>query len=361
VRDPNGFSRNSCSAGRRLTSSAWSTTSPKGPARAWLGGRPVQTSILQRLPLAHMMFRYYMPLMPLLIEQFDLSSYDLIITSSHAVAKGVLTRPDQVHVSYVHTPFRYAWDLTHTYLRSLGRIQRLLAKPVLHYLRLWDVISAGRPDVIIANSHHVAARIGKEWRREAAVVYPPVNVDRFRHDRPRTDRFVTVSRLVPYKRVDLLVEAFNRLALPLDVIGEGTERARLERIAGPTIRLLGHVDDQDLTTRLESARAFVFAAEEDFGIAPVEAMAAGAPVIAWARGGCGETVVNGRTGFLFKDQTVDSICAAVRAFLAHSPVLLAADIAAYAERFSRPRFRTEMMQVFSDALSARGKSLPDAG
>jgi glycosyltransferase involved in cell wall biosynthesis len=155
----------------------------------------------------------------------------------------------------------------------------------------------------------------------------------------------------------LLVEAFNRLALPLDVIGEGTEHARLERIAGPTIRLLGHVDDQDLTARLESARAFVFAAEEDFGIAPVEAMSAGTPVIAWSRGGCGETVVEGKSGFLFREQSVESICSAVRAFLAHTPALSAADIATYAQKFSRARFQTEMAQVINESLAGRKKPI----
>jgi glycosyltransferase involved in cell wall biosynthesis len=326
---------------------------PPGQGRAWLGGRQVKTSILQKLPMARRSFRYYLPIMPLLIEQFDLSAYDLVISSSHAVAKGVLTRPDQIHVSYVHTPFRYAWDLTHTYLRSLGPIQRLLAKPVLHYLRLWDVLSAGRPDVIVANSRHVAARICKEWRREATVVYPPVNVARFRHDRPRSERYIAVSRLVPYKRVDLLIEAFNQLALPLDIIGDGSERHRLQRLAGPTVRLLGHLDDEQVTPMLERAKAFVFAAEEDFGIAPVEAMASGTPVIAWARGGCGETVLDGQTGILYREQGVDSICAAVRQFIERGVAWSPDRISGYALRFSRERFRAEIICAITEAIAAR--------
>ncbi len=324
---------------------------PDGNARSWLGGRRVQTSILQKLPLSRHAFRYYLPLMPLLVEQFDLSSYDLVISSSHAVAKGVLTKPDQLHVSYVHTPFRYAWDLTHTYLRSLGPIQRLLAKPVLHYLRLWDVLSAGRPDVIVANSRHVAARIRKEWRRESTVVHPPVDVDRFSHHRPRGDRFVTVSRLVPYKRVDLLIQAFNQLALPLDIIGDGSEKSHLQRLAGPTVRLLGHLDDRDLAQRLEVARAFVFAAEEDFGIAPLEAMASGAPVIAWSRGGCRETVVDGQTGILYHEQSAPAICSAVQSFIARGAEFQPAPIARHAKGFSRERFRNEMMQVVESAMA----------
>jgi glycosyltransferase involved in cell wall biosynthesis len=333
---------------------------PEGDARSWLGGRPVQTSILQKLPLSRRAFRYYLPLMPLLIEQFDLSSYDLVISSSHAVAKGVLTRPDQLHVCYVHTPFRYAWDLTHTYLRSLGPMQRLLAKPVLHYLRLWDVISAGRPDVLVANSRHVAARIRKEWRRQACVVNPPVEIERFHHDRPRSDRFITISRLVPYKCVDVLVEAFNKLALPLDIIGEGSERGRLQRLAGPTIRLLGQLDDADLTQRLESAKAFVFAAEEDFGIAPVEAMASGTPVIAWDRGGCSETVLHGETGLLYHQQSAAAICAAVREFIDCSSTFDPANIANHASAFSRRRFSAAMMQVIEEALEARNQPRRDA-
>ncbi len=326
---------------------------PPGQGRAWLGGRHVQTSILQRLPLARHSFRYYLPLMPLLVEQFDLSSYDLVISSSHAVAKGVLTRPDQVHVSYVHTPFRYAWDLTHTYLRSLGPVQRLMAKPVLHYLRLWDVLSAGRPDVIVANSRHVAARIRKEWRRSATVVHPPVDIARFRHDRPRNERFITISRLVPYKRVDLLIEAFNQLALPLDIVGEGSERRRLQRLAGSTIRLLGHLEDADLTSRLECARAFVFAAEEDFGIAPVEAMACGTPVIAWSRGGCSETVIHGITGILYEQQDVAAICAAVREFISGRMALDPSHIARHAAGFSVDRFAEAMKRLVAEAMAMR--------
>jgi glycosyltransferase involved in cell wall biosynthesis len=333
---------------------------PAGNARNWLQGRRVQTSALQHLPLSRHAFRYYLPLMPLLVEQFDLSTYDLVISSSHAVAKGVLTRPDQLHISYVHTPFRYAWDLTHTYLRSLGPVQRILAKPVLHYLRLWDVLSAGRPDVIVANSRHVAARIRKEWRREACVVNPPVEVERFRHDRARSDRFITISRLVPYKRVDLLIEAFNQLALPLDIIGEGSERGRLERIAGPTIRLLGHLADDELTGKLESARAFVFAAEEDFGIAPVEAMASGTPVIAWDRGGCSETVLHGETGLLYHDQTAAAICAAVREFNECSSAFEPSLIASHAAAFSQRRFSAAMAQVIEEALEARSHPRRDA-
>ena len=180
---------------------------PPGQGRAWLGVRPVQTSILQHLPLARRSFRYYLPLMPLLVEQFDLSAYDLVLSSSHAVAKGVLTRPGACQLRAYPLPLCMGFD---PYLSpSLGPVQRLMAKPILHYLRLWDVLSSGRPDVIVANWRHVAARIRKEWRRSATVVHPPVDIERFRHDSPRNGRFMTISRLVPYKRVDLLIEAFN--------------------------------------------------------------------------------------------------------------------------------------------------------
>ena len=244
----------------------------------------VETSFLQRWPGSRSRHRGYLPLMPLAIEQFDLRGYDLVVSMSHAVAKGVLTRADQLHISYCFTPPRYAWDL---YFEHLGRVgaRGWASRCLLHYLRIWDQASTGRVDVLVASSRTVARRIWKTYRRHAEVVYPPVDVDRFQADEPRDDYYLTVSRLVPYKQVPLMAEAFNRLKRRLVVIGEGPDRAGVERAGGVWVELLGHQPDAVVRDHLQRCKAFVFAADEDFGIAPIEAQAAGAAVIAYGRGG----------------------------------------------------------------------------
>jgi glycosyltransferase involved in cell wall biosynthesis len=282
--------------------------------------------------------------MPLAVERFDLRAHDVIISLSHAVAKGVLTRSDQLHVSYVCTPVRYAWDLRESYLED-GRwdrgIRGALAHPFLHYLRLWDIASARRPDVMIAASHYVADRIRKTYGRRAAVIYPPVDTERFVPQRQREEYYVTVSRLVPYKKVAMLAEAFTRLQRPLLIIGDGPERKRIERSAGPHVKVLGWQPDAIVTHHLERCRAFVFAADEDFGISPVEALAAGAPVIAYGRGGVTETIESGVTGLLYGRQTVDSVIEAVRAFEARQGTFSAERVSLSARRFGRARFERE--------------------
>jgi glycosyltransferase involved in cell wall biosynthesis len=290
---------------------------------SWLEGRPIRTSFLQRLPWGVSHVQQYLPLLPLAIEQFDLSRYPLVLSSSHLVAKGVLTGPDQLHVSYVHTPVRYAWDQMPAYLASsalarspLGPLVRLQ----LHHLRQWDVISSLRVDALVANSRFTARRIQRCWRRRALVVHPPVAVERFRWDQPRDEVYVSLCRLVPNKRVDVLVEAFTATALPLVVIGDGPERRRLEAMAGPNVRFLGHCSDADATAWLERCRAFVYAGLEDFGIAPVEAMAAGAPVIAYGAGGlCDSVRCLSRggpdpTGLLLGEQSAACFAAALERF-----------------------------------------------
>ena len=283
--------------------------------------RRVHTSMIERLPRGRKTYRAYLPLMPLAVEQLDLSAYDIVISLSHVVAKGVLTRADQLHISYMFTPMRYAWDLCFPYLSqlNLNRGPRsMLVRLLVHYLRMWDIASASRPDVLVAASQCVARRIRKAYRREAEVIYPPVDIDRFCPRLNRDDFYLTVSRFVPYKRVDLVVETFTRLGLPLVVIGDGPERRKIERLAGPTVTLLGQQPDAAVQDHMERCRAFVFAAEEDFGIVTVEAQAAGAPVIAFGRGGSAETVVSGETGLFFVEQTVDSLSHAVRTFEACS-------------------------------------------
>ena len=273
------------------------------PQSRW-AGRRILTSPIQHLPWGVSHVQQYLPLLPVAIEQIDLGDYPLVISSSHLVAKGVLTSPDQLHLSYVHTPVRYAWDQMHAYLRRSALARRGLGPWIrwqLHALRQWDQLSAARVDVLLANSRFTARRIRKFWQRDAQVLHPPVQVDRFSWDQPRGNAYLCVCRLVPYKRVDVVVEAFNRLRLPLQVVGDGPERRRLEQLAGPTVQILGRQSQTQVEALMAHCRAFVYAGLEDFGIAPVEAMASGAPVIGLARGGLLDSVrcaaaMSGRRG-----------------------------------------------------------------
>ena len=287
---------------------------------SWLQGRSVLTSPIQNLPWGRSHVQQYLPLLPFAIEQIDLGAAELVISSSHLVAKGVLTGPEQLHISYVHTPVRYAWDQMHAYLHRSALARCGLAPLIrwqLHVLRQWDQLSAQRVDHLIANSRFTSRRIRKYWGREASVIHPPVEVKRFRWNADRDDVYLCLCRLVPYKRVDLVVEAFNRLGLPLLVVGDGPERSRLEALAGPSVTFLGPQSAQHVEELMARCRAFVYAGLEDFGIAPVEAMAAGAPVIGLGRGGlldtvrCAATGLREPTGVLFPEQSVESIVQAV--------------------------------------------------
>ncbi len=316
--------------------------------RHMLGRRRVQTSFIQRLPFARRAFRAYLPLMPLAVEQFNLDQYDIVLSSSHAVAKGVLTRADQLHLSYVHTPIRYAWDLQHEYLRGGGLLRglrNLLARPILHYLRLWDRLSADRVDAFVANSEYVARRIQKTYRRAANVIYPPVDVERFTLREDKEDFYLAASRMVPYKRIDAIVEAFRQMPeRQLVVIGDGPEYKRVAKRATPNVRLLGYQENDVLTSHLQRAKALIFAADEDFGILPVEAQACGTPVIAYGRGGALETIIDGETGLFFNEQTPDSIVAAIDRFEGQPPMCDAAAIRQHALRFSTARFCQELSE-----------------
>ena len=317
--------------------------------RAFLQGKSVETSFIQRLPFAKSKYRYYLPLAPVAIEQFDLSAYDVVVSSSYAVAKGILTRADQLHISYVHSPIRYAWDLHHEYLEQ-GGLKRgprgILARLILHYMRLYDATSANRVDVFVANSRNVARRIQKTYRRPAHVIYPPVDVDRFGLQTQKEDFYVTMSRLVPYKRVDLIVKAFSEMPeKELIVIGDGPDADSIRRLAGPNVTMLGYQPNDAVEYYMQNARAFVFAAEEDFGIVPVEAQACGTPVIAYGRGGTQETVIPGRTGVFFPEQTTEHLCRAVREFETIRPRLDPIEIRANAERFAPEVFRATFQQM----------------
>lgn len=310
--------------------------------RDFIQHRPVKTSFIQQLPFARRRFRTYLPLMPLAIEQFDLSDYDVVLSSHHAVTKGVITRADQLHISYVHTPIRYAWEMQAQYLQG-ARLNRgpkaIAAQVILHYMRLWDVATAHRVDHFVANSRFVARRIWKTYRRSAEVVYPPVAIDRFRPKTQRDDFYLTVSRFVPYKRVDLTVSAFTRLGLPLVVIGEGPNAAQVKALAGPTVQFLGHQPDAVVEDYMQRCKAFVYPAEEDFGITAVEAQAAGAPVIAYGRGGVTETVIAGKTGLFFPQQTVESLIEAVQLMESKRNSFDPEVLRQNAERFAPEQFR----------------------
>lgn len=320
-----------------------------------LEGVSVRTSFIQRLPWARENYRSYLPLMPLAVEQFDLRPYDLVLSSSHTVSKGVLTHADQLHVSYVYTPARYAWDLYQDYLAGGGLdkgVKSWLAQSILHYIRIWDVAAANRVDAYITLSHYVARRIWRTYRRPARVIYPPVNVERYRPDLPRENFFLTVSRFVPYKRVDLIVKTFALTGRELVVIGEGPDRDKIERLAAPNVKLLGYQTDAVVADYFQRARAFIFASDEDFGIAPVEAQAAGCPIIAYGKGGALETVVGrpapGATGLFFDAQTPGSLQRAVETFEAHEDELQPATCRKNAELFGRERFRQELRDTLEE-------------
>jgi glycosyltransferase involved in cell wall biosynthesis len=300
--------------------------------------------------------------MPLAIEQLDLSAYDLVISSSHAVAKGVITGPDQVHVSYVHSPMRYAWDMQHEYLRESGLatgFKGAVTRVLLHYLRQWDLRTANGVDMFVANSRFIAQRIHKVYRRDAEVIHPPVEVDRFEFRADKEDFYLTASRMVQYKRMPLIIEAFSRMPdKRLIVIGEGAEFERAKALATSNVTLLGFQPDAVLIDHMQRAKAFVFAAMEDFGMTPVEAQACGTPVIAYGKGGSLETVIGDgpvekRTGVYFKEQTVDAIIAAVRDFEALPVPIAASTCRAHAESFSPEVFKSALMSAVARAQSVR--------
>ncbi len=309
--------------------------------RGFLRGKKVHTSFLQNLPMMRTKHRSFLPLMPLAIENLDLTAYDLVLSSSYLSAKGVITAPHQLHICYCHSPARFAWDQQHQYLEQCNMqhgVRGMIARLVLHYIRGWDVKSANRVDVFLANSQFVRQRIEKIYRRDATPIYPPVDVQRFTAQGVKQDYFVTVSRLVPYKRVDLIVEAFNRMPeRKLVVIGDGPELGKLQRLAGKNVKVMGGQPHAVMLEHMQKARAFVFAAEEDFGIAPVEAQACGTPVIAFGRGGVTESVIAGKTGIFFPRQTVEDLIAAVGKFEHYH--WDAAVIRKNAENFGREVFR----------------------
>jgi len=318
--------------------------------RTHLGGKRATTTFIQQLPKAKTHYQKYLPLMPLAIEQLDMSAYDLVISSSHAVAKGVLTGPNQLHISYVHSPIRYAWDLQHQYLHEASLdhgLRAKLARMLLHYMRMWDQRTASGVDEFVANSHFIGRRINKSYRRESTVIYPPVDTRQFTLHAAKEDYYLTASRMVPYKRIPMIVEAFSRMPdKKLIVIGSGPEMDKAKELATPNVTLMGYQSFAVLLHHMQRARAFVFAAEEDFGIAPIEAQACGTPVIAYGRGGVLETVRGidhpEPTGIFYREQTPESLMAAVAHFESEAHHIKPETCRTSAERFSTERFRQEI-------------------
>ncbi|MCU4674826.1 glycosyltransferase family 4 protein [Catenovulum sp. 2E275] len=329
-------------------------------SRDWLKGNKVYTSFIQKLPFAKTQYRNYFPFFPLAIEQFDLSAYDLIVSSSYCVAKGVITSPEQTHVSYCHSPARYAWDLQAQYLKESGLtrgLKSMIVRYFLHKFRIWDIRTANGVDLFIANSKFIKKRIFKCYRREAEVINPPVNLSQFQFCGEKQDYYLTASRLVPYKRIDLVIEAFTKMPdKKLKVIGDGPEMEKLKRLAQghSNIELMGFQSNQVLIKTMQGARAFVFAAEEDFGIIPVEAQACGTPVIAYGKGGSLETVSAGVSGIHFEAQTVESLTQAVHNFESSEQTFDYARVRQNAEKFSVESFRQNLENLIVRTQEANG-------
>lgn len=305
----------------------------------------IHNSFLQKFPKSKTLHHLYLPLFPYAIEKFDFSDFDLILSSSHCVAKGILTNAEQLHICYCHTPMRYSWDLYHQYLEASNLHKGpkgLIAKIILHYMRLWDLDSSFRVDHFIANSRNTAKRIYKTYRRKAEVIYPPVDTSYFSFCPSKENYYITSSRLVPYKKIDLIVKAFSLLPeRKLLVIGDGPEMKKIKPLASKNIELLGYLEKAKMKELIQKARAFIFAAIEDFGIAPVEAQACGTPVIALNKGGTRETVVENSTGIFFESQDIKSLIQAIEIFEKKENLFDLQKIRTHAETFSKERFHRE--------------------
>jgi glycosyltransferase involved in cell wall biosynthesis len=321
--------------------------------------RPIHTSFVQHLPAPGRLYRHYLPLYPLAVELWDLSSFDLVISSSHCAVKAVKVRKDAVHVCYCHSPMRYAWDQFDAYFGpdQIGKLKSRLMRPIMHAMARWDRVTATRVDRFLANSQYVAGRIGRYYNRRSAVVYPPVDTDYYRPTgdvpAPTTPNFVVVSALVPYKRVDLAVAACRRAGVRLRVAGRGPELERLQQLGGDDVEFLGWRSDEEIRQLYQEASAVLLPGIEDFGMVPVEAQACGTPVVALDAGGARETVVDGRTGILVADRSVDGFAAAITRALQTSFDRNA--IRQNALRFSRDRFLAEFRAAVDDAVAAHAR------
>lgn len=318
----------------------------------------IHTTFINRLPKARKLYQTYLPLMPLALDQLDLTGYDLVISSESGPAKGIVTSPDAAHICYCHSPMRYIWDLYHEYTAGMSLPKRILAAPIMHYMRIWDRTSAIDPDMVIANSSFIARRVKKCWGRDAEVVHPPVAVDNF-SPLPKDQKknfYLCFGELVPYKRADLAVKAFSRPGCEreLIVIGQGEQLDYLKKIAGPKVTFLGRQPDGAVKQYLANCRALVFPGLEDFGIIPVEALASGTPVIAYGRGGVKDTVEDGQNGIFFYNQTEEDLLAAIERFEEQEDSFDPARLALEAKRFTEENFTAEMRKLVDKVLTAKG-------
>lgn len=312
-------------------------------------GRKIETSVIQKLPGGVRHYKWYMPFMPMAVEFFDLSSYDIVLSDASAFAKGVITPTDTLHICYCHTPTRYLWSDTHSYINELkyNKYFKKVISLLLNYIRIWDRLAADRVDSFIANSRFIAKRIKKYYKRESKVIYPPVDINLFKIADQISDYYLIGGRLVPYKRIDIVVKAFKKLGLKLKIYGSGDDMDRLKKIAGENsnIEFLGRVSEEEKAELYSKCIAFINPQEEDFGITPIEAMASGRPVIAYGRGGALETVIEGLSGKLFYEQTADSLIEAVKNF-DHKNYDLKA-IREHSEKFSTERFKEEIIEYIN--------------
>lgn len=320
-----------------------------------LNGKSTHTSFIQQLPFAKKKHRNYLPLFPKAIEAFNLKKYNLILSSSHSVAKGVKTKKNQLHICYCHSPMRYAWDEADYYLEEANLtsgIKGKIAQSILRYLRNWDLKSADNVDYFIANSNHIEKKIKRIYNRNADIIYPPVDTQKFSLVTVKEDYYLTASRLVPYKRIDLVVEAFSKmLDKKLVVIGSGPEKEKIKAKATPNVDIIGYQNFESLKEYMQKAKAFIFAAEEDFGIIVVEAMACGTPVIAGGFGGTAETVINNKTGVLFPEQSINSIVDAVKKFEQIENSFDYTEIRKHSEQFSREKFEQNIKEYVNSKYS----------
>lgn len=302
----------------------------------------IRTTYLQKFPFATRLYKNMLTLMPGAFERLDLTEYDLVISSCSSCCKGVITRPDAVHICYCHTPTRYVWDFYYTYVANAGWLKRLLIPSMMQKMRVWDRLAADRVDYFIANSRYIARRIQKFYRREASVVYPGVRIGEYPLAEQPDDYYLIVSRFTYYKRIDLAVRACTKLKKRLVVVGGGEEEKRLRALAGPTVEFRGRLTDEEVRSLYARAKAFLFPGEEDFGITPVEAMSAGCPVLAYGRGGVTETVLDGKTGLFFTEQTEDALISCIERFEREGVAYTRAELRAHSLRFSEARFLDEM-------------------
>lgn len=305
----------------------------------------VRTTHLQKVPFATKLYKNMLTLMPKAWEALDLSEYDLVISSCSSCCKGVITRPDAVHLCYCHTPTRYIWDFYYTYLRNAGFVKRLAMPSMIHKMRMWDYQAAQRVDHFVSNSNYIGRRIQKYYRRSSTTIYPPVHINDFEVRQEPDEYYLIVSRFVYYKRIDLAIEACNRLGKKLVVVGSGEEERALKALAGPTISFTGRISDEEMMRYYTGAKAFLFPGEEDFGITPVEAQSAGCPVLAYGKGGALETVVEGKSGLFFEEQTPDSLVDCITRYECGNVTWTRRQIRENSLSFGEDRFRNEIGEL----------------